>query len=460
MSRLPIRLRLAGAFAVVMALVLVATGLFVYERTASDLERQLDRELAARLAGVVAIVRDDGDDLGDPRQDPLARVDPEGVVQVLGPNGDVAGATAEQLARKPLLDSETVARMVSGELRSADVEAPVLGEPLRLVGRQTEDDGVEYTVLVGASLEERDQALSSLSRLLLLGGPIALLLASLAGYGVASGALRPVEAMRRRAAEISDRDPGQRLPVPSSRDEIASLGTTLNAMLARLESALERERRFVADASHELRTPLATLKAEIDLALSRGRTPRELEEALRSAGDETNRLVQLAEDLLVIARADEGGLPLQSEEVDLSELIERVCTRYLARPEAAGRIDLDGAGGLTVHADRIRLEQALSNLIDNALRYGGGRVGVRAEQVGEQVEIHVTDAGDGFPEPLLNTAFERFSRADQVRSRGGAGLGLAIVDAIATAHGGSAHVRNRPGTGADAWLSIPLNGRG
>jgi two-component system, OmpR family, sensor kinase len=143
--------------------------------------------------------------------------------------------------------------------------------------------------VVGASLEDRASALRKLGTLLLIGGPAALLLASLAGYGVAAAALRPVESMRRRAAEISAGGRGARLPVPSARDEVTRLGETLNAMLARLEAGFEREQAFVADASHELRTPLAILKTEIELALRRARTVDELEAALRSAGEESDR---------------------------------------------------------------------------------------------------------------------------------------------------------------------------
>lgn len=455
MRDLPIRLRLAAGFAVVMALVLGTTGVFVYERTAGDLDSQIDRELAARLAGVVAIVRDDGDDLGDPNEDPLDRVDAEGVVQVIGPDGEVADATAEQLTRDPLADATTLTDLVRGDLARIEIRPPALDERFRIVAAQVLDDGVRYRVLVGATLDERDQALSSLSRLLLIGGPFALMLASLAGYGVAVGALRPVEAMRLRAAEITDRDLGQRLPVPSSRDEIAGLGTTLNQMLDRLEAGLERERRFVADASHELRTPLATLKAELDLALSRGRSREELAAALSSAAEETNRLVRLAEDLLVIARADEGRLPIQIETIDVGELLQRVGSRFATRADAKGRVAIEASPGLPVEGDRVRLEQALSNLVDNALRYGEGTITLLARKSGGSVELHVTDEGAGLPDSLLTTAHQRFSRADHVRSRGGAGLGLAIVEAIAIAHAGSARIRNVPGRGVDAWLVIP-----
>lgn len=451
---LPIRVRLALAFALIMVLVLTSVGVFVYERTRSDLDRQIDRELSARLAGVVAIVRDDGDDLGDPEQDPLGRVDAEGVVQVLGPNGDVADATATQLKRTPLVARATLVRLLDGDAVNVEVTG-AFEERLRLVGARTQDDGVRYATLVGASLEARDDALASLATLLLIGGPIALLFATGAGYWVATAALRPVEAMRRRATEITEQEPGRRLPIPRARDEIASLGETLNEMLSRLEAALARERRFVSDASHELRTPLSILKAEVDLALEAGEDPGELRAALLSVGEETDRLSQLAEDLLVVARADEGRLPIELKDVSVAELSRRVAARFGARERDADRLLVADADGLVVRGDPLRLEQALSNLVDNALRYGRDQVRVEARPREDRLELHVLDRGAGFPPALLDRAFERFARSDQCGARGGAGLGLAIVDAIARAHGGAAHAANRPGGGADVWVSLP-----
>ena len=156
----------------------------------------------------------------------------------------------------------------------------------------------------------RDESLERLRRELLLGSPLALLLATIAGYLLAGAALRPVEAMRRKASAISAQTPGSRLPVPSARDEVSRLAETLNDMLERLETAFEHERRFVADASHELRTPLALLRTELELALRHPRSREELEDALRSAAEETERLTALAADLLLIARADQGAVPI------------------------------------------------------------------------------------------------------------------------------------------------------
>jgi two-component system, OmpR family, sensor kinase len=175
------------------------------------------------------------------------------------------------------------------------------------------------------------------------------------------------------------------------------------------------------------------------------------------ASEETDRLTRLAEDLLVLASADEGRLPLSIQHVELAALAERVAQRFAARASSAGRslaVDVE-RDDVHLAADPLRLEQALSNLIDNALRYGEGDVHIRAWRSGGRVEIHVTDGGAGFPEDLRERAFDRFVRAEGGGSRGGAGLGLSIVAAIARAHGGSVHAENRPDGGADVWISMP-----
>jgi signal transduction histidine kinase len=237
--------------------------------------------------------------------------------------------------------------------------------------------------------------------------------------------------------------------VPESRDEVSRLGETLNAMLARLEAAIEHERGFVADASHELRTPLAILKTELELALKEGRSEDELRQAVRSASDETDRLSRLADDLLVLARSDRGTLPLRLKRVGARELLERVAARFGLEPGA-----VDAPDGLALRVDSVRVEQALGNLVSNAIEHGGGAVRLSARSTGDRVELHVEDDGPGLPAEFVPRAFERFTRADSARTAGGAGLGLAIVDAIARAHGGRACVGERT-RGADVWISVP-----
>jgi two-component system, OmpR family, sensor kinase len=227
-------------------------------------------------------------------------------------------------------------------------------------------------------------------------------------------------------------------------------------MLARLEAALERERTLVSNASHELRTPLALLKTEIELALDEPESAPALADALRSAGEETDRLTQLADDLLLLASVDSGKLPLRRTQVPIAETLESIATRFQRRAADASRsIEVAAPSDLIALLDRRRLEQGLANLVENALRHGAGTVRLEAAEDTDALVLHVTDQGQGFPPKFVEHAFERFSRADG--SRGGAGLGLAIVAAIAHAHGGTAVASNRPGGGAHVALA-PLTG--
>lgn len=452
-SRLPVRVRVTLAFAAVMAVVLGATGVFVYVRLAAELDATIEQGLRSRAADVSALIQQADSGLARSGRSPLTEGG-ENLAQILNASGRVVDSTPA--VRSTVL---LTAPQLRGALRGTiTVERTLPGEeePVRLLATPVRAQDQELVVIVGAQLEDRDDALQNLGRLLLLGGPIALVLASVAGYGAAAAALRPVERMRRRAAEIEAVDPGARLPVPPARDEIRRLGETLNLMLERLEAAFARERTFVSDASHELRTPLGILKTELELALRGRRTEEELREAIRSAAEETDRLVRLAEDLLVIARSDKGRLPIRHSEIDVAGMMRAVRERFLGRAEEqAAEIDVAVQDGLVAVADLLRLEQALGNLVDNALRHGGKRVELAAASSGDALELHVRDDGPGFPADFIDSAFERFTRADAARGRGGAGLGLAIVAVIARAHGGTVGARNRSGGGADVWLALP-----
>jgi signal transduction histidine kinase len=433
-----------------MALVLAATGLFVYLRLESELDAAINQGLRSRAGDVGALVTQAEGGLAEAGRLPLTERG-ENLAQILDAGDRVVDATPAYQGG-PLLSAAERRRALRSTITVDRARLAPEGEPARLLATPVHAQDRNLIVVVGAYLDDRRDALRSLAKLLAIGGAAALLLASLAGYGVAAGALRPVERMRRRAAGIQAADPGARLPVAAARDEIGRLGETLNAMLARLEVAFERERTFVADASHELRTPLSILKAELELALREGRTHAQLTDALRSAADETDRLVQLAEDLLVIARSDQGGLPIRRERIAVRDVLERVAERH-TRDGAS--IEVAVAEGLELDADRLRLEQALGNLADNALRYGGSTVELSAEAEGDGVRLWVRDDGDGFPDGFAAEAFQRFTRADAARGRGGAGLGLAIVAVIARAHGGTAGAGNRATGGAEVWISLP-----
>jgi two-component system, OmpR family, sensor kinase len=311
-------------------------------------------------------------------------------------------------------------------------------------------------VVVGQSLDDRDETLTALLGSFAVGGPIAVLLASMLGYAVASGALRPVEAMRRRAAAVSLTSDDGLLPLPQAHDEVRRLGETLNAMIARLRRSLERERHFLADASHELRTPIAVLKTELETLLRRGGHPPEVQEGLLAAAAEADELARLAEDLLVLARASEGGLTVRPERLDASALLDDARVRFDSSAAAQGRrITVDVPAGVTVDADPPRIRQALGNLLHNALRHGAGEVSLSARATSGGAEIDVADEGSGFGDDFAARAFERFARGDGSRTRGGAGLGLAIVRAVAEAHGGRAEiVPDVHGARVRLWLPV------
>jgi signal transduction histidine kinase len=351
-------------------------------------------------------------------------------------------------------------RSSAGPTLIARKQLPAPAGSSRLLAVPVTAQDQRMTVVVGASLRQRDLALADVRNVLLIGGPAALALASLLGYALAALSLRSVELMRRRAAGVSVLEPGQRLPVPPGNDELARLARTLNEMLARNEVAVQRERTFVADASHELRSPLAILRAELDVALLGESPPEELRRAVASAVEEADRLSALAEDLLVLAQADRDGLSIKREAIDVRDSLERLADRFapVAR-EAGATIDARAPSGLVVHADRRRLEQALGNLLDNALRHGAARVLVRAEAHGGRLQLQVSDDGPGFPTDFLAHAFERFARPDRSRTAPGAGLGLSIVQAIARAHEGAAYVSNGAGGGAHVCLELPLGTR-
>ncbi len=447
MKRLPVRLRLTLAFAVAMAVVLAGVGAFLYIRLEDSLDEQLNDTLEARAESIEALVRTQGADL-DPAA--LESGDDDGFSQLLTANGTLVASSASVSDGPVITAAEAAAAPFLRELPSQ------AGSPFRLLAAPAVHDGETFVIVAGASLEDRDDALAGLLTQLFVIGPVALVLSSLAGYLLAAAALRPVEAMRRQAAEVSSERAGQRLPLPEARDEIRRLGETLNAMLDRLEAGLARERRFVADASHEFRTPLALLKTELELALRYTRSPEELKVALRSATEEVDRLSLLAEDLLVLARADDGRLSLRLTALEPDDVLTSVARRFALRADGGGRrVEVSATADARILGDRLRLEQALGNLVDNALRYGTGTVRLEAERSNGLVALRVSDEGAGFAPEFLPRAFDRFTRADESRGGGAAGLGLAIVDAIARAHGGSATAANGAGGGAVVSLELP-----
>jgi two-component system OmpR family sensor kinase len=451
MSRLPIRLRLTLAVVGAMLFVLTTAGFLLYARLAASLDRTTNQGLRARAADVAALVQQADTGLRESQKSALF-TSSGGFARVTTTRGAIVDQTPG-LGRAALLSSSQLERARTSPLL---VKRALFGdESVRLFAVPVAAQDRRLIVAVGTSLETRDNALAELRKELFIGGPLALLLASAIAYLVAAAALRPVERMRAQAESISGRSLSKRLAVTRSRDELSRLGETLNEMLTRVESSLERERSFLADASHELRTPLTLLKAEIELALERPRPKRELEAALQGAREESDRLAQLADDLLLLASLDKEVLRVQEVPVELDEVLRGIVSRFERRAQEHGRTITADGHRLQLTLDRLRVEQALTNLADNALRYGSGPVCLTAIERDDAIEIHVTDEGPGFPTEFLPHAFERFSRASESRSRTGTGLGLAIVATVARAHGGEAAAENRPEGGADVWLSFP-----
>ncbi len=445
---MPIRVKLTAAFALAMLLVLASAGLFVYLRLQADLDEGVDEGLRARaaaLAGrssVPGAIGPGSGILGDPE---------EAFAQVLSGDGRVVravgGVRGAVLTPAELRRAATAAVVLERRVPGIDGTVRVLARPA--AGRDAP------VVVVGQSLGDRDETLSRLVVAFALGGPVAILLASALGYALASAALTPVEAMRRRAREVSFGAGAEELPLPAAHDEVRRLGETLNEMLARLRHSYERERRFVADASHELRTPVAVVKTELEGALRTGDYGPQVGEALTAAVEECDRLAQLAEDLLVVARAGEGELPVRREILAAGPLLEGVRERFADRAERQGRdIRIDAADqDRQLSVDLLRIRQALGNLVDNALRHGDGDIVLSVRSAPAGVELGVSDQGVGFAPEFAPQAFERFARGDRARTRGGSGLGLAIVRAIAEAHGGRAEIV--PARGATVRLCLP-----
>jgi heavy metal sensor kinase len=454
LARLSIRARLTAAFAAALLVVLALAGLFVYLRVSSQLTEALDDGLEARANDVETLLARSGD--RPPELSGGLFEGEEGFAQVLTPGGRVIASTLAP-GSGPALDPAEVERAASEPVLITDRQVPGLDADARVLAEPASAQQGDVVVVAGASTGDRGEALAGIASAFLIGAPLALLIASGLGYLLASSSLAPVDAMRRRADEITLERSGERLPLPRAEDEIHRLGETLNRMLDRIEASLERQRVFVADASHELRTPLAVLRTELELADRSQRTREELENALRSAVEEVDRLSRLAEDLLVVARSDQGRLPIKRERVDLGVLLGRVGERFGRRASESGReIVVEVPADLEAELDVLRIEQALGNLIDNALRHGSGDVRLSAQRVDGSVSLEVSDRGSGFPPEFEAEAFDRFTRADGGRTGEGTGLGLAIVQAIATAHGGRATIAGSGEPATVVRISMPL----
>lgn len=423
-----------------MAAVLAVLGLVLHAKLDADLTNAIDMQLRSRAQVILAAIA-----RGEPSV-VLARgdlIDPdEAFAQVLDATGGVVDSS-EAVRGSPMVGP--------ARLRVADTRGPLslstrvrgVDDPARLLvvaARGRDARPAPAFVVVGSTLGDRNEALARLTLLLAISLPIALAVVSAGGWLVAGAALRPVELMRAEASAISESGLDRRLAVPPGHDELTRLATTLNDLLARLEEAFARQARLVDEASHELRTPLAVLKVELDLAASGGQTPSEAAATLERVRVEVDRLVRLAEDLLVLARIRDGRLPVRPAPVAIRDLLENVATAYRAAASAAGAPIAWVAPDVTVSVDGTRVRQALEAVLDNALRYGAGRpIEISASVSAEALTITARDHGPGFARGAATPEHDEGTHP---------GLGLDVARAVALAHGGTLETADAADGGA------------
>ena len=450
-----IRLRLAAVFTAAAAILFTLGSWAFVAGLSSSLLGAIDTQLAARISTAGRYLPGHGPAA------PTAGLAPgDYVVQVIDPAGRVRGGSPEA-GRTPLVSAAQITQARGNSLvvtqatedeRERLMAAPLAGHP-------------GWVAVAAVSLESYDAAISDVVRNLLIAGALFVAAAGLGSYGLARAALSPVERLRREVAALSEHGqapgaPAPHVQVPRTRDEIAALAATMNQLLGRLHLALTRQRALVADASHELRTPFAVLRGELELAGRPGRSREELAAAVAQAGEEAARLARITEQLLFLARTDEDMAAVRRQATDLRALLAGSAGQAERRAAEAGvSCDVRAPAGLVAYVDPDRLREAVDNLVDNALRFAppGTAIVLAASAVGRDLVVEISDDGPGFPADYLPHAFERFRRPDSGRARadGGAGLGLAIVSAIARAHGGRATAANRPGGGAVVTLELP-----
>jgi heavy metal sensor kinase len=327
----------------------------------------------------------------------------------------------------------------------------------------TANDAARYVIEVGATNHEVERVLHGLLLAIAIGLPVVVTIAIAGGYLLMRRALRPVDEITQSAERITSRNLGEMLPVAQTGDELERLSVALNRMIARLDESFQHIHRFSADASHELRTPLTILRGELEAAAQQRQITHELRETLGSALEETERLSRIVESLMVISRLDAGEARVELAHFDLAELTSSTTEqmRLLAEDKNIA-LSCEAERRVKVEGDRARLKQVIVNLVDNAIKYtpAGGLVGVKVCAWDGRAVLEVNDNGVGIPPEALPHIFERFYRVDKTRSRqmGGAGLGLSIIKAIVTAHGGQVRVESVECKGSRFLIELPVAG--
>jgi len=466
-----IRFRLTLWYALSLAVVLLASGLFWYYYLSRSLLGHVDERLLNVAQDVVGYL-DQGPPGGNDQVDCLAlenfvrRHSWAGFVQIQDDNGSML-CSSGNLTGVPLPISKSALllfRQGRDSYETVHIDAPAL--ELRLLTYPGRREGqAPQLIQVAESLDPVRHSLDDLRLLLLTFSPLALLALSFGGWFLASRALAPVSRITSAAQNINARNLSEQLPVNKNGDEITRLAETFNAMLARLEEAFRKTRQFSADASHELRTPLTILKGETEVALRWAKTPEEFHDILISNLEEIDRMGRMIEDLLTLAKSDAGELPPDLHRFSLSDTLQHLYLQTKVLGEANGvEIVLNPEVTEEIHlvGDELRLRQVFLNLIANAVKYtpAGGRIEIILNVEGDEAVVSVKDTGIGIAAEHLASIFDRFYRIDKARNRkdGGSGLGLAIAKSVVEAHEGKIEVTSAPGAGSTFQVRLPLDG--
>jgi signal transduction histidine kinase len=413
-----------------------------------SLESTAQNAAAARAEQISTQLRTDAPREVDPS---LLVTDSQiGAVQIVDAAGTVLAASTGA-PRSPLA---TVA-LSAGQARSVGRAEDPGGEfDYWVSARATAVSGGPVTILVGADREPVESVVTRVGALLAFGSPIIIALVILGTYRLVGAALRPVEAIRAQVASISSTDLAQRVPVPGTRDEVAYLALTMNAMLARLERGRAAQHRLVSDASHELRSPLSTITTALEMATGR---PELLDNELidESLLPEAHRMRQLIEDLLLLARADEDAMELRHDDVDIDDLLLAEASRLRGMESVHTVTHIEACRTVGDHA---ALARVIRNLVDNAVRYAASTVTMDCHPESGHAVIIIGDDGPGIPAEDRARVFERFVRLDPTRTRssGASGLGLSIVEQIVRSHDGTVTVGDAASGGAVFTLTLPL----
>ncbi|MUL66947.1 two-component sensor histidine kinase [Mycobacterium sp. CBMA 234] len=440
---IPARSAVLSASVVLIALVIAGVGLLLVLNT--TLLTAADDAAAERVRNVASALRDDSPtDLDNALLTSDQRVV---AVQVINAAGQVVRRSPDA-STTPLIPVADVTPTRRTGIRGVEPD-----KDLRISGQRIHAPLGDYIILVASGSESIESTLKTVAVLLGAGAPIIVAAAAAASYSLVKRSLRSVEAIRTRVSDISTSDLSERVPVPTHRDEISELARTMNAMLARIEDGHAAQRRFVGDASHELRSPLAAIISALEV----GQEHPELLNPELTTGTlmpEAYRMQALVEDLLLLARADERGLLLRTEDVDVDVLAEDEATRLRRVSAHTVRTQLRPA---RISGDAAALTRVLRNLLDNAERHALSLIEISVRDGDGAAELVVGDDGPGIPSDARQRVFDRFVRLDSSRSRsgGGSGLGLSIVAEIVSAHGGQVSIDDRPGGGTQVRVSLP-----